>query len=68
MLYNYSIGNTNIILEILNYFKQFKCLKAQYLLIFFRSVAHPDPTSLTQNMERLSQILRGVVARPGVTV
>ena len=34
----------------------------------FRSASHPDPASLTQNMEKLSQILRGVAARPGVTV
>ena len=34
----------------------------------FRSAQHPDPVQLTQNMEKLSQILRGNVARPGVAV
>ena len=33
-----------------------------------RSAPHPDPVQLTQNMEKLSQILRANVARPGVAV
>jgi len=47
-------------------FKELDYMNALQLL--HRSAAHPDPTKLTQNMEKLSQILRGVVSRPGVTV
>lgn len=47
-------------------FKELDYMNALQLL--HRSASHPDPTALTQNIEKLSQILRGVVARPGVTV
>merc|ERR1711862_922839 len=47
-------------------FKELDYMNALQLL--HRSASHPDPASLTQNMEKLSQILRGVAARPGVTV
>jgi len=36
--------------------------------LMHRSAPHPDPVQLTQNMEKLSQILRANVARPGVAV
>ena len=34
----------------------------------FRSATYPDASQLTQNMDKLSQILRGQGARSGVAV
>lgn len=38
------------------------------LQLFHRSAAHPDPSHLTQHMEKLSDILSGLGVRPGVAV